>query len=304
MAFYTGTFSTFSSLKDSVQTALLSHGWTLDANGVLVKGALYFRFTATTSQLLLEAGTGSGATTLAGAAPNGVKIMDFTGSPMSLPASYDLHVNESPDEVYLVVVYNSDKVQQLSFGASNVPQIGGTGAWFSGSFPASASASQNHLIYGNNTQSSAGWGWQGMGCGLFFEAYNVSLSCSFIHTGLDTVEWRRVYTGDGPLVGSGDVVAGLLQALPSQFNQNTVLLPLLVVQRRLSRGQTVVADMVNARLCRNDNHMLGEVVSYGAESWKIYPFHRKNTEARNAVPWPTGSSHTGTFAFALRYTGP
>lgn len=304
MAFYTGNFSSFASLKNSVETALQLNGWVLNGDGVLEKNGMYLRLTATTPQLLLQAGTGSATGALPGAAPNGVKIMDFTGSPMNFPATYDLHVHESPDEVFLVVNYNADKYQQLSWGKSNILQIGGTGMWFSGSFPESSASNQNHLVYGNNYQYSAGWGWSGMGCGLFFEAYNQSLSCSYVHTGLDTTGWRRVYQGDGTLIGSGDIVAGLLQALPSQFNQNSVLLPLKVVQRRLSKGQTIVLDMVNARLCRNDNHLSGEIVEYGGDQWKMYPFHRKNADVRNGVQWSTGSNHTGTFAYAIRYTGP
>lgn len=304
MAYYTGNFSSFASLKNSVETALQANGWGLNGDGVLEKNGMYLRLTATAAQLLLQAGTGSATGALPGAAPNGVKIMDFEGSPMNFPAIYDLHVNTGPDEVFLVVNYNADKYQQLSWGKSNIEQIGGTGMWFSGSFNENAASNQNHLVYTTGDASALGFGWLGMGCGLFFEYYNQSLSCSFIHTGLDDTKWRSVYSGDGNLVGSGDVVAGLLQALPSMFNQNTVLLPLLVTQRRLSQGQTIVADMANARLCRNDNHLAGEIVTYGTDRWKVYPFHRKNADVRNGVSWSTGANHSGTFAYAIRYTGP
>ena len=304
MAYYTGNFSSFATLKNSVETALQANGWGLNGDGVLEKNGMYLRLTATAAQLLLQAGTGSATGALPGAAPNGVKIMDFEGSPMNFPATYDLHVNTGPDEVFLVVNYNADKYQQLSWGKSNVQQIGGTGMWFSGSFHENAASNQNHLVYTSADASYFGFGWSGMGCGLFAEYYTQALGCSYVHTGLDTTAWRRVYSGDGNLIGSGDPVAGLLQALPSMFNQNTVLLPLLVSQRRLSQGQTIVVDMANARLCRNDNHLSGEIVEYGADKWKVYPFHRKNADVRNGVAWSTGANHSGTFAYAIRYTGP
>ena len=306
MAYYTGNFSSFAALKNSVETALQANGWVLNGDGVLEKNGMYLRLTATTAELLLRAGTGSAAGALTGAAPNGVKIMDFTGSPMSFPATYDLHVYAGPDEVFLVVNYNGDKYQQLSWGKSNVQQIGGTGMWFSGSFQGSAASSQNHLVYTNADASYFGFVGPGigMGCGLFAEDYGLASGCSYVHTGLDTTAWRRVGSGNGNLVGSGDLVAGLLQALPSTFNQNTVLLPLLVAQRRPSKGQTIVVDMVNARLCRNDNHLSGEIVEYGPDKWKVYPFHRKNADVRNGVAWSTGANHSGTFAYAIRYTGP
>lgn len=305
--FYTGNFTSFESLKTSIQTILQDHGWGLNGDGTLEKNGMYVRLTASTIyQLAVFAGTGSAVDPfpLPGAAPYGVKVMNFSGSPMNFPATYDLHVFDNPDEVYLVINYNGDKYQQLSFGKSRVEQVGGTGMWISGSFRSDVVQAANHLLYTSANASSAGFGWSGMGCGLFFEAYNSPLGCSYIHTGLDTTGWKSVGTGDGRLLSSGDPVAGLLQALPSQFNQSTVLLPLYVAQRRLSNGLTIVADMQNARLCRNDNHLSGEIVTYGTDRWKVYPFHRKNAAVRNGVTWSTGADHSGTFAYAIRYTGP
>lgn len=93
--------------------------------------------------------------------------------------------------------------------------------------------------------------------------------------------------------------------LPSAYNQNTVLLPLQVPQRRLSKGLTIVADFVHARLCRIDNHLTGEIVSYGGDDWKVYPFYRKNTDERNGGQqwYPVPTNHSGTFGYAIRYTG-
>lgn len=45
-------------------------------------------------------------------------------------------------------------------------------------------------------------------------------------------------------------------------------------------------------------------MTYGTDRWKIYPFHRKNAAVRNGVSWSTGADHSGTFAYAIRYTGP
>ena len=59
MAFYTGNFSSFASLKNSVETALQANGWVLNGDGVLNKSDMYLRLTATTPQLLLQAGTGT-----------------------------------------------------------------------------------------------------------------------------------------------------------------------------------------------------------------------------------------------------
>lgn len=310
--FYSGNYASFASLKSSVEAALQLNGWTL-SDDILSKNGMFLKLTASATHLLLTAGTGGSAGALAGIAPNGAKIMSYESSPMNFPGQYDLHIFNDTDEVYLIVNYNADRYQQLSWGKSNVQQIGGTGMWFSGSFREAASPvlSQTHPPALTATANQLGFNWNdsygGMGCGLFFENSDASQNraCSYINTGLDSVAWRRVGTGDGQLFSSGDGVAALLQALPSAYNQNTVLLPLQVPQRRLSNGLTVVADMVHARLCRNDNHLSGEIVSYGGDDWKVYPFYRKNADARNggAVYTPTPTNHSGTFAFAIRYTG-
>lgn len=305
--FYTGNFSSFVTLKASMEAALANHGWVLNGDGTLVKNGMYVRLVAVDIyQIAVFAGTGSSAEPfpLPGEAPFGVKIMNFSGSPMNFPATYDLHVFEDTDEVYLVVNYNGDKYQQVSFGKSRVEQIGGMGLWISGSFRSDVAQGATHRVYTSANADSFGFGWSGMGCGLFCETFNATLGCSYLHTDLDFNGWKQVGSGDGSLLSSGDPVASLLQALPSQFNQSTVLLPLLVVQRRLSKGQTIVVDMENARLCRNDNHLPGEIVTYGTDRWKVYPFHRKNASVRNGVTWSTGADHTGTFAYAIRYTGP
>lgn len=298
MAFYTGNFSSFASLKASVEAALVTEGWA-SSGGVLSKSGVYVKLTATTTELLAEAGTNASGGTLTNPSTP-VKLLDPSDYPINFPATYDLHVNASPDEVFLVVNYNSDKYQQLSWGKSRADQVGGTGAWITGSF--SESQNDNSFVYLNATYYNAGASFYGQACGLFFESPNV-VGASFVHTGLDSTNWKGMGSAAGDLVGSGDVVAGLLQSLPSQFNQNTVLLPLMAVQRRPSNGQTIVVDMANARLCRIDNQLAGEIVTYGPDSWKIYPFHRKNADERNGVQWSTGATHTGTFGFAVRYTG-
>lgn len=295
-----GNFSSFASLKSSVETVLQAAGWSL-SDGVLVKSGMYFKLTASTTALLLEAGTGQAGSTLTGAAPFGVKIMDYTAAPMNFPATYDLHVFDAPDEVFLVVNYNADRYQQLAFGKSDVEQVGGIGAWFTGTFPAAANqAAASMPIYVNTSDSGIGtWGGS-MSLGMFFETYQSGTYSSFIHTGLDVESWKFPGNGDGNTVGAADQVAALLHSLPSQFNQNTVLLPLNITQRRLSQGQTIAASMRNARLCRIDNHLASEVVSYGGEDWKMYPMHRKNADVRNGVAWSTGSQYSGTFGFAIR----
>lgn len=305
--YYNGNFSTWQGLINSVRAALQANGWSLNGDAVLVKNGMNVRLEhQAESFFLVQCGTGSAPypEPLPGGAPKGVKMMSWPASPINFPATYELHVFTDPDEVYLVINYNADKYQQVSWGRTQVSQVGGLGAWFTGSFHEEAPNTGDIKVYTSAGTDAVGFGWGGMGCGLFFDAYSAPLPTSYMHTGLDTTGWKKVSSGNGNMVGSGDPVAALLQALPSQFNQSTVLLPLMAVQRRLSQGQTIAADMVNARLCRIDNHLPGEIVTYGTDRWKVYPFHRKNADQRNGVPWITGANHSGTFGYAIRYSGP
>lgn len=310
MAFYNGNFSTFASLKTSVEAALALEGWT-DSSGVYSKNGMFVKLTATATELLLQAGTGASAGTLTGTAPQGVKLMSSNSNPITFPADYDLHIFTDTDEIYLIVNFNAVYYQQLSWGKSQVEQIGGSGMWVTGSYrqevltttAAPARLSANFASIGFYRDNN----YDGLSGGLFFEApisETYYMSGSFVHTGLDTETWKAVaFTGVGQLYGSGSIMAALLQSLPSMFNQNTVLLPIMTAQRRNSKGLTVVADLVHARLCRNDNQLPEEIVEYGPDRWKVYPFYQKNLEARNGGT--AGSTlHSGTFGFAIRYTGP
>lgn len=306
--FTSGNFSSFAGLKNSLQNALIAAGWGVDTNvDVLDKNGMFLKLAAVdatgSGTLTLTAGTGLDGLGLTGAAPAGVKLGSPTTAPINFPGTYDLYIFDNPDEVYLVINYNADRYQVLAFGKSDVEQVGGTGMWFTGSFMGNAPMGSNLPIYLNTADSNIGtWGGS-FTLGMFFETTGGSgNTSSYIHTGLDATGWKSTGgTADGSIVGSADQMAGLLHALPSQFNQNTVLLPLNITQRRLSNGQTIAASMKNARLCRIDNHLPGEVVDYGGEQWKVYPMHRKNADVRNGVAWSTGSQYSGTFGYALRY---
>lgn len=305
--FTTGNFSSLTGLKNSVQTALENAGWAVDTNiDVFMKNDMYFKLVPADGSglgsLMLTAGTGIDGMGLTGIAPSGVKLGNPSTATINYPGTYDLYIFTDPDEVYLVINYNADRYQIMAFGKSDVEQVGGIGAWFTASFQGSAPMGNVLPIYLNTSDTSIGtWGGT-FTLGMFLETTNSSNTASYIHTALDTTGWKSTGgSADGSIVGAADQVAGLLHALPSQFNQNTILLPLNITQRRLSQGQTIAASMKNARLCRIDNHLPGEIVDFGGEQWKVYPWHRKNADVRNGVAWNTGSQYSGTFGYAIRY---
>ena len=318
MAYITGSAASFADLQTAIQNACRANGWTL-SSGILSKNGCFFQLVAGTSggyaQLQLFGGTGQSGTTLTGQPPSnyGAKICSNNGNVIVFPINYEIHLFTDPDEVYCVINYNSDFYQQLSFGKSDIPGIGGTGAWFTGAKRSDQSLTD--MTYGPGVSMFVSWpdtvgiaGYDGYTCGLFLGGpeHGGSYNANFVHTGLDATPWRTGYGEYSALTGfksAGSSVGSLLQQLPNLYNSANVLLPIKPVALRSSGGVTIIANPKNARYLRIDNVVPGEIITFGAEQWKCYPFYRKDSTVRNGVGWPTGATHSGTFGYAIRYTG-
>ena len=303
MATVTGQVAGFAALKTLIETTLTARGWTL-ANGILRRGVAFVQLTASANELRLQAGTGQAGAALTGACPQSVKVMSFSNAPIQWPAEAVLHVFDAPDEVYAVLRYNVDRHQHLNFGVSTMPQIGGTGLWASGAFRGDVvgtSATCRVFIAANSGTDLGALPYDGPGLGFFFASSAGTYQSSVIHCGLEgAAGWRTTYGGNpGDLLGVSHK-AGLLHALPSQFNQATVLLPIDVLMARQAQGQTVVATLAHARYCRLDHLDLSQPLLYGPERWRAYPLHAVHPVQRNGAGWPTGAQHSGSFGVALR----
>lgn len=304
MATFTGSVAGFEALKAAIETTLVARGWTL-TDGILSRGVACVRLTATASELRLQAGTGHTAAVLVDACPYAVKMMTFANAPIVWPAVYTLHVFDAPDEVYVVLRYNVDRYQHLNFGVSNMPQIGGSGLWCSASFRGDvdgARATTKVYLSGNSGTDVGAVPYDGMGLGYFFASLGGTYHSAFLHCGLEApVAWRMSGSSGaaGELLGVSHK-AGLLYALPSQFNQATVLLPIDVLMARQAQGQSLVASLAHARYCRLDHLDLSEPLVYGPERWTPYPLHAVHPVQRNGVNWPFGAQHSGTYGVAIR----
>lgn len=308
MAFYSGTATSFADLQSVVENNCVANGWVLNS-GILSKSGCFFKLTSAAKYLRLYGGTSQSTSTLNGMPAQGVMLGSVTGYEMAFPINYDIHIFNDPDEVYLVVSYNNGFYQQLSFGKSNIPGIGGTGAWFTGSYRSNISLtnSTDILLYmGVSADSCGAVPYGGIGVGLFFSSSSGvgSYPSNFVHCGLDSVGWK---TDGTTTAGTGfygaSYAAGLLSSLPNLANNANVLVPIKAIQYRNSNGRTIIANLFNARYLRIDNINPGEIITFGSERWKVYPMYRKDTVQRNGLAWSTGAMHSGTWGYAVRYTG-
>ena len=307
MAYITGTAATFADLQTALQNACTANGWTL-SSGILSKNGCFFKLSNASNYLRIDGGTGRSGSTLTGSPAYGQMIGSITGYVVNFPINYEIHLFANPDEVYCIVNYNSDFYQQISFGKSDVPGIGGTGAWFTGSYRSDVSLTEasSRLVYMEPSTSNCGTSPnESMACGLFFcQVESGGCFGSYVHCGLDSVGWKQEGSSTA---GSGlygiSYAAGLLTAMPNLSNNANVLVPIKAIQYRNDNGRTVVANFRNARYLRIDNVVPGEIITFGAEKWKCYPMYRKDATVRDGVLWYPGAQHSGTWGYAIKYTG-
>lgn len=316
MAYVNGSAATFADLKTAIENAAVAAGWTL-TSGILSKNGCFFQLTAnqvTNPYLRLQGGTGQSGSTLTGvpAVPQAnaaAMIASCQGNVMTFPITYEIHTFTNPDEVHCVINYNSDFYQTLAFGKSDIPGIGGTGAWFTGNYNSAVSltSTSNARVYMSVSQTvglASPYSGQGLPYFVHQSTTGTTGASSWVHHGLDNVNWRTNSNRNAASGLSGiDYAMSLLTSLPNLSNQATILIPVKAVAIRNNGGLTIVANPKNVRYCRMDNIVPGEIVTFGADQWKCYPFHRKDATQRDGVTWTTGALHTGTWGFAIRYTG-
>ncbi len=310
MAFITGAATSFSDLRTALINGCVANGWSNSGN-ILWKGNSYFEITATSTYLQIYGGTGQSGGVISGKSPHGARL---GGSYITFPISYDLHILTNPDEVYLVVNYNTDSYQQISFGTTTIDG-GGYGPWFTGAHSAANNPSDNNGInIANEFYTIYSYCYANIstnGLGLFnYAAWTGEVAASFVYTTANgTPGWYGYNSGATSARlsnnGSASLVAALLNSTPVGFNSGSILLPIKATLDMGSNGRAVVASLANARFCRIDNNLPGEIISYGSEQWKVYPWLRKSTTLRSGINNSTSAppNHSGTLGYAIRYTG-
>lgn len=296
MAYFEGQANGFSQLRDNVVSHLLSSGWT-QVGDYLVKGRGAFKFIVNTKYLAMNAGVYNG-TSIVDAYTGDAKIFNAS-SVMIFPINYRLYVNVNPDEVYLVVNYNIEYYQQMSFGITYQTDPMGC-PWYTASCRSNP-ANRVNLYFG------IGYGYfvnsdYSMSGGLFISDNGLYQSSSYVYAKINGID-KWVRQSDWYYPSSIGLVSGLLQSIPNQVGQAVTLLPIYAATRVDGGGIVMTCKPVHARLTRNDYILSGESVSFGHDTWDVYPFLRRNTEVRNGVSSASsygGADHTGTIAYAVR----
>lgn len=311
MSYYSGTASSLTNLRTALLTHAQADGWTLTGD-VLSKAGVYFRITEDATNIKC---LGCEDNAVSNPAPNVVmigRIYFQSGNPtreMTFPCNYE--VFGFGQELYLVVNYDTDSYQWMAFGKSTVPGLPGQGGWCSATIGASYNGSGHgpvHLQIDSATSLSAASVLGTTACMIFGtkgvnsrSGAEMALN-SWCNSGLDADGW---YPGPTGISGEGFVSANTINELlwqqPSAWNSEAVLLPIRAWKYRASWKISLIADLEHARFLRIDNLAPGDVLTLGADHWKIFPLYRKDAAARNGG---FAINHTGTFGWAIRYEGP
>lgn len=303
MPYVTGSAATLAELRTGVISALTANGWTL-AGSVVYKGGIYISLAVSGNFLQATAGTGiDGSNALTGAAPGVARIGTLSSGTAYIaalvwPLTYEVFIGTSPDEVYVVINYDTDKYQWLAFGKSTIA-LPGSGVWVSGSLADTSAAS------GISAQAAAS---DFLGART---TTNTSATLFCTTTGSPTNRGEYVQHGFGTsttwstnaeLLHGGRYRAPLDYILPSAWNTETVLLPIQAWSEYYGSSKVaLVVDVAHARAVKINNLTPGQTISYGSESWKVYPWYKKDTSSPNGTGG--GMAHTGCMGWAIRYDG-
>lgn len=348
MPFASGTANSFSDLLTALRTACTDNGWTLSGDvlhkGTLYVETLLSKLgegagtLPANSRLSVRSGNGiDGSNNLTDAARTaGLGLLRATSGTSypdwDWPVNYYIHVLSNPDEVAMFVQYDAgQRWQWVAFGQSPAPGNMGTGNWHSGSLGqtygtdiylqinrcAMAVGGVNYYV-GNTlgTWMPAPFWMIAISNQPPTRAVNNSYIHGCINDDTSAVSWSRSdwgfnvgdVAGQGPQAAAAPICGTLLGMTPNAWNQETVLVPVQILQKRKSAKVSIVGEFQHIRMCRNDYIDPAGIITLGPDRWRVYPCHMKNVATRNGSNVGTGSGgrsdHTGTIAMAIRYDGP
>lgn len=306
MAYGISSAASFADLVTFIRNTCTANGWTLSGN-VLHKGNVYVEVIDDAGAAVrIQGGTGiDGSNNLTGGPGEYAYMRSITGVTIAFPLTVEVHINTNPDEVYVVINFATTFYEIMAWGQSDAVGLTGTGVWFHAT-STWKTGQDDYCCYADGEYYSAiNFGYHCDGTPMFFiragnsGSNNSGVNNSFIHHDVDGQGWSA---GSGTFPSAWRYVHPLQAYQFNAWNLESILLPFPVYYPRTSGSKvTLVADFKHIRLLRNDYLEPGDIITLGPDKWKVYPWLRKDAVNRNAG---TRISHSGTFAYAVRYTGP
>lgn len=303
MAYQTGTVTSISDLKTTIETFCTTNGWTKTGT-VLHKGNSYVQLTVNTDNLEILGGTGQSGGSLTGAATNPARLNGYLAT-ITYPASYFLFAHATPDTVVCVLNHDAVYYPWLAFGEVTKHGVFTGGNWF-GAIAASAGIKDNRkftVIDGYSwvtgvpqtlhQPSIAPW-WKTYDNDITKTAGNCQIYCN-----LDSNTWVSNSDHEDGAVYSAPGLSPLVQHSRSLWNEQAVLIPPILLMKRPSGFRSAIGMPGHFRFCRVDNYSPGDIVTIGVDKWMLFPFYKKDLDDT-----PPYSDNSGPYGWAISYDGP
>lgn len=224
------------------------------------------------------------------------------------PVNYELFCYEDPLECYLIINYNSDSYLHVNFGLTTM--YGGKWPWLNTPHNLGTTWSRvnfNCTLYTRSYYIVTGSTNNQLHLGMFTPVsgdYNRSGSTVYTEVS-GSPEWISTFGSTSSIYGgpaSGPTaVIHMLCNTPSAIDGSAILAPVYAVTNFSSNRRMIVANPKYCRFTRNDNILPGESIMYGSDVWKVFPWLRRNTSARDGGNSSSNViDHSGTFALALK----
>ena len=286
MAYYSGQASSYEELRDVLLSVCIDHGWVINA-GAICKYNFGVKIAYSQSRGLALTGGVIEENIFTNPSPLTIYSAGIRGfAPTVFPVDYNIHIFEH--EVYLVFKHSINKFEWITFGMNE------NNLWLSAAcretynnnwLKIAISAPNLSSLYACPAPfwQSATW-YPGVG--------HNSYICS------NNFGWYPL-AQDSNGIGS-DHLLPMIQRMPSNWNSESVFLPISIYQKVAESKVLQTHSLSHARYLRIDHYEPEQIITLGADQWKIYPFYCKNAAQRDGG---TSIEHTGTFGWAIRYDG-
>lgn len=317
MAYETGGATSPGDLIDKIRVFAAGNGWTVDYSGtfaggagatcvLLHKGALHVGFFANTgSGNSADPGPYAGASHYPGPydgakaadAQSGIAPITYANKMAGPYQAYHLFAGDD----YLHCAVEATPGSYRHFGAGQLERAGGvtTGAyayglrWNYSTTYVNDSQSQYHMIPFDDYGAQASGSTKGMTVRADSDAQAPRNAVILDYTGTAGGSGWGGYRRSG---GGGDhsvsPLNGLIRSMPSTLTGRAALLPCMLAVHRPSGMLSLLGSPRDLRFTRIDNLAPGDLITIGADTWKIFPIIRKNG--------PAGQENSNNYAYAYR----
>lgn len=304
MAVYeTGTATGPADLIAKLEVFAAANGWTVNtptSGKVFTKGGIYFGLNWDTDDVWVCGATGYNAGSAWSAQP-GASVSQCRSNDMAGPfQTYHFFTGTAPDYIHVVVEKTAGVFKHFVFGQmiKHGSYVGGEyiGAVYWHMAMPSASVTPNHPN-GNYH------------CTPFDVAGQLTTASNrgAVRADIDgkTNNWMifnyvHNYSGNyakGVVRSPGGILESLHERSPSEFNQLTPLLPMLIGVERGSGLVSPAGYVPDMRYVNMTNFEPSELITIGSDEWLVFPLIQKTATWDNLSSMVPSS---GTFGFAYK----